>query len=162
MRNLPFYLTPVLIWFWTVFFFFFAAPARRALVANLAVVLPGSGLLANYVRAWRVMCNYAWTIAEGSHFKQHKSHFAYELEGAEFLDRLGAARGAIVLTAHMGSYDFGAALFAERFQREIRMVRMPSPINRPRNISISLSLKPALERSASITIRPAINSLSIC
>ena len=125
MRNLPFYLTPVLIWFWTVFFFFFAAPARRALVANLAVVLPGSGLLANYVRAWRVMCNYAWTIAEGSHFKQHKSHFAYELEGAEFLDRLGAARGAIVLTAHMGSYDFGAALFAERFQREIRMVRMP-------------------------------------
>ncbi len=127
MRNLPFYLTPVMVWFWTSFFFFLAAPARRALVANLAVVLPASRLLANYLRAWRVMCNFAWTIAEGSHFKQHKSHFAYELKGAEFLDRLGAAPGAIVLTAHMGSYDFGAALFAEKFKREIRMVRAPEP-----------------------------------
>ncbi len=125
MRNLPFFMTPVLIWFWTLFFFFFAGPARRALVANLAVVLPGSGLLTNYLRAWLTMRNFAWTIAEGSHFKQHKSHFASELEGAEFLDRLGAASGAIVLTAHMGSYDLGAALFAEKFQREIHMVRAP-------------------------------------
>jgi lauroyl/myristoyl acyltransferase len=38
---------------------------------------------------------------------------------------LGAARGAIVLTAHMGNYDLGAALFAEKFHREIRMVRAP-------------------------------------
>src|SRR5205814_8467944 len=32
-----------------------------------------------------------------------------------------------VLTAHMGNYDLGAALFAERFNRQIRMVRAPEP-----------------------------------
>ena len=45
------------------------------------------------------------------------------MEGEEFLNQLVAARGAILLTAHMGSYDLGAAVFAERVQREVRMVR---------------------------------------
>src|SRR5256885_6784299 len=56
-----------------------------------------------------------------------KARFRYELEGGRFLDRLGAAKGAIVLTAHMGNYDLGAALFAEKFHRQIRMVRAPEP-----------------------------------
>ena len=36
LRDVPFYLQPILIWVMTVFFFFFAAPARRAIVSNLA------------------------------------------------------------------------------------------------------------------------------
>lgn len=127
LGNVPFYFLPVLIWFWTGFFFFFAAPARRAVLSNLAAILPGSSRLTNYLRTWRTMYNFAWTIAEGSHFKQNKSHFHYEIEGTEALDQLAAAKSAIVLTAHMGNYDLGAALFAEKFQREIRMVRAPEP-----------------------------------
>ena len=56
-----------------------------------------------------------------------RAEFTYEIEGREHLEQLGAARGAIVLTAHMGSYDLGAALFAQKFNREIRMVRAPEP-----------------------------------
>jgi lauroyl/myristoyl acyltransferase len=125
--NVPFYFLPLLIWFWTTFFFFFAAPARRAVLSNLEVILPGSNRLINYLRAWRTIYNFAWTIAEGSHYKLNKSHFVYEIEGADALERLAAAKSAIVLTAHMGNYDLGAALFAEKFQREIRMVRAPEP-----------------------------------
>jgi len=88
--NMPFYTYPVLHCFMTLFFFFFAAPARRIVLAHLEVVLP-------------------------------------EIIGAEWLDQLGAAQGAIVLTAHMGNYDLGAALFAEKFNREIRLVRAPEP-----------------------------------
>ncbi len=127
LANVPFYFLPVLIWFWTGFFFFFAAPARHAILSNLEVILPGSSRLTNYFRAWVTMYNFAWTIAEGSHFKQNKSHFLYEIEGAKALDELAAAKSAIVLTAHMGNYDLGAALFAEKFRREIRMVRAPEP-----------------------------------
>lgn len=127
MANLPFYFLPFLLWFWTLFFFFFAAPARRALIANFSVIFPGSSRCANYLRAFRTMCNFAWTISDGSHYKQTKADFFYELEGTEFLERLGASRGAIVLTAHMGNYDLGAALFARKFNREIRMVRAPEP-----------------------------------
>ncbi len=127
VSNLPFYVLPFLIWFWTTFFFFFAAPARRAVLSNLAVILPGSSRARNWLRAWRTLYQFAWTITEGSIYKQYKSSFDYEIDGAEYLEQLAAAPGAIVLTAHMGNYDLGAALFAEKFQREIRMVRAPEP-----------------------------------
>jgi len=130
IANIPFYIIPFLIWFWTVFFFFFAAPARRALLANLSIVLPGSGLLANYLRVWWTMHNFAWTLTEGSQYKQKHSQFSYQIEGESTLRQLATGKGAIVLTAHMGNYDLGAALFAEKFGREIRMVRAPEPDER--------------------------------
>lgn len=125
--NLPFYLYPVLHFFMTVFFFFFAAPARRIVLAHLAIVLPGSSRAVNYLRVFRTFHNYAWTISEAAIHKLIKEEFAYEIIGADWLDQLGAAQGAIVLTAHMGNYDLGAALFAEKFNREIRLVRAPEP-----------------------------------
>jgi lauroyl/myristoyl acyltransferase len=96
-------------------------------MGNLAVVLPGSSRAANYFRTFRTLWNFAWTISEASNYKLAKTEYAYEIEGSDFLDRLAQARGAIVLTAHMGSYDLGAALFAQKFNREIRMVRAPEP-----------------------------------
>ena len=125
--NLPFYVYPVQLVFFTLFFFFFAAPARRAIVANLAVVLPGSSHAMNYLRAYRTLYNFAWTISEAAIHKLIKEEFSYKIIGAEWLEQLGAAPGAIILTAHMGSYDLGAALFAEKFRREIRIVRAPEP-----------------------------------
>jgi lauroyl/myristoyl acyltransferase len=127
LLNVPFYLQPILLWIWTCFFFFFAAPARRAIVSNLAVVVPGSSALGNELRAFRTLLNFAWTITEAAHYKLNRTEFVYEIVGSEFLEQLAAAGGAIVLTAHMGSYDLGAALFAQKFSREIRMVRAPEP-----------------------------------
>jgi lauroyl/myristoyl acyltransferase len=137
--NLPFHFYPVPLIFCTIFFFFFAAPARRAIVANLAVVLPGSSRAINYLRAFRTLYNFAWTIAEAAIARLLKEEFSYEIIGAEWLNELGAAPGAIVLTAHMGSYDLGAALFAEKFHREIRVVRAPEPDERTaQHLSASL------------------------
>jgi lauroyl/myristoyl acyltransferase len=125
--NLPFYFYPVNLVFFTLFFFFFAAPARRTVVANLGVILPGSSRAMNHLRAFRTFYNFACTISEAAIHKINKEEFSYEIIGSEWLEQLGAAPGAIVLTAHMGSYDLGAALFAEKFHREIRMVRAPEP-----------------------------------
>lgn len=125
--NLPFYLYPILEFFWTLFFFFFAAPARRVILANLAIILPGSSRVMNYLRVFRIFYGYACTISEAAIYKLIKEEFTYEIIGAHWLDQLGTGPGAIVLTAHMGSYDLGAALFAEKFNREIRMVRAPEP-----------------------------------
>ena len=127
LLNVPFYLQPILLTLSTVFFFFFAAPARRAIVRNLSVVLPGSSTIANHWRAFRTLMNFAWTITEAAHYKLTKADFAYTISGGENLEQLGRAKGAIVLTAHMGSYDLGAALFAQKFGREIQMVRAPEP-----------------------------------
>jgi lauroyl/myristoyl acyltransferase len=127
LLNVPFYLQPILLTLWTVFFFFFAAPARRAIMSNLAVVLPGSSRAVNNFRTFRTLWNFAWTISEASNYKLTKTEYAYEIDGSAYLDELAQRRGAIVLTAHMGSYDLGAALFAQKFSREIRMVRAPEP-----------------------------------
>ena len=125
VSNLPHYLHFVLLCFWTLFFFFFAAPARRALLANFAVVFPRSSRLVNYARVFRTLYNFAWTITDAATYRLLRAEFSYEIRGNAILDELAAAPGAIVLTAHMGNYDLGAALFAQKFARPIRMVRAP-------------------------------------
>jgi lauroyl/myristoyl acyltransferase len=125
--NIPFYLYPIFHFFMTFFFLFFAGPARRLVLGHLAIILPGSSRAMNYLRVFRTFYNYSWTISEAAIHKLNKEEFAYEIIGADWLDQLGAAQGAIVLTAHMGNYDLGAALFAQKFNREIRLVRAPEP-----------------------------------
>ena len=125
MENVPFYFHPFLVFFWTLFFFVFAGASRKAVVSNLSVILPNSSRAMNYFRALRVFRNFAWTLAEGTVYKLTKAPFSSELNGADVFDTLLAAKGGIILTAHMGSYDLGAALFAEQFHRGMRMVRAP-------------------------------------
>ncbi len=151
--NLPFFFYPVPLVFFTFFFFFFAAPARRSIVANLAVVLPGSSRVMNYLRAFRTLYNFAWTISEAAIHRIIQEEFSYEIIGAEWLEELGTAPGAIVLTAHMGSYDLGAALFAEKFQREIRMVRAPEPDRQSAE-----HLSAALEKAGEGGVKVAYNT----
>jgi len=127
VANVPFYLQPILIFFWTIFFFFFAAPARRSVLRNLAVVLPGSSRLTNHLRAFRTLMHFAQTISDGANYRVNQAEFDYEIEGADLLEQLARADGAILLTAHMGNYDLGAALFAQKFHRAISMVRAPEP-----------------------------------
>jgi lauroyl/myristoyl acyltransferase len=147
--NLPLYVYPVQLVFFTFFFFFFAAPARRAIVANLAVVLPGSSRAMNYLRAFRTLSNFAWTITDAAIHKIIREEFSYKIMGSEWLEQLGAAPGAIILTAHMGSYDLGAALFAEKFQREIRIVRAPEP-DRETGQHLTASLEKAGEGAVKV------------
>ncbi len=156
LTNVPFYLRPVMIFFWTIFFFFLAAPARRAILSNLRVVLPGSNPLLNLGRAWLTLYNFAWTISDAADHKLSKTEFAYELEGAEFLEELATAQGAILLTAHMGNYDLGAALFAERFQREIRMVRAPEA-----DAQTAKHLDDSLARASAGAVKVAYNTASM-
>ncbi|MEY2544462.1 MAG: phosphatidylinositol dimannoside acyltransferase [Verrucomicrobiota bacterium] len=81
----------------------------------------------NYLRVLRVFANFGWSLTDTTTYRMSKGRFRYELERARYLDQLAAAKGGIVLTAHMGNYDLGAALFAEKFHRQIRMVRAPEP-----------------------------------
>jgi lauroyl/myristoyl acyltransferase len=151
--NLPFFFYPLPLTFFTIFFFFFAAPARRAIVANLAVVLPGSSRAMNYLRAFRTLYNFAWTIAEAAIHRILRQEFSYEIAGAEWLEKLGAGPGAIVLTAHMGNYDLGAALFAEKVHRQIRVVRAPEP--HPESAE---HLSAALERAGESRVKVDYNT----
>jgi lauroyl/myristoyl acyltransferase len=127
VRKVPDWLHPALVRLGSFVFFFLAGPARETLLGNLRIILPGSSRLANYFRVFRIFSNFGWTLADAAVYRLRNPRFDYELAGENYLHELGAASGAIVLTAHMGNYDLGAALFAEKFHRQLRMVRAPEP-----------------------------------
>jgi predicted LPLAT superfamily acyltransferase len=123
--NVPYWVEAVILGFWTLLFLLWG-PGRRGIMANLREILPGSWALANFFRVYRVMWNFAWTIDDNVRFKELRVVPDWEFVGREHFDRLvNEPGGAIILTAHMGSYDLGAHLFAQLSKRQIVMVRAP-------------------------------------
>jgi predicted LPLAT superfamily acyltransferase len=123
--NTPLWAEPFVMATWS-FLFLLWGSGRRGVMANLRHVLPGSNAFANFFRTYRVFWNFAWTIADNMRFKEQRIVPDWEFEGREYFAQLQSHRGgAIILTAHMGSYDLGAALFAEIADRPIVMVRAP-------------------------------------
>jgi lauroyl/myristoyl acyltransferase len=123
--NIPTWLEPLVIGWWSLFFLLWG-PGRRGVMRNLSAVLPGSTAFGNFFRTYRVFWNYAWSITDNARFRLLRTIPRWEFEGRANFEALQAHDGgAILLTAHMGSYDLGAALFAELTTRRIVMVRAP-------------------------------------
>lgn len=123
--NVPYWCEAVLLGFWTMLFMLWRS-GRRGIMANLSAILPGSWPIANFFRAYRVMWNFAWTIDDNVRFKELGVIPDWEFIGREHFDRmLNEPGGVIILTAHMGSYDLGAQLFAQMTTRPIVMIRAP-------------------------------------
>lgn len=137
------YIPPVvhrpLIWITAFLFFFIANQARISLLRNLRLAIPGSWRMVNYFRVVRVFGNFGWSLTDAVTYRIRRPRFRYELEGGRFLEKLSESQGAIVLTAHMGNYDLGTALFTERFHRTMKMVRAPEPDQRAaRHVDLAL------------------------
>lgn len=125
--NIPFYVEPIVMAWWSLFFLLWG-PGRHGVMTNLKAIFPRSSALGNLLRTYRVFWNFAWTITDNARFNESKTVPDWEFEGLDPLERLHAHQsGAIILTAHMGSYDLGAQLFSLRRGRSITMVRAPEP-----------------------------------
>lgn len=125
-RHCPWFLEPMYVFGFTVMFWVFLGRQRRAVMANLAVLLPGSSPFMNLFRVFRVFWNFAWTLVDQAHARHGSKCIRWEIMGDAHLAILEEeTKGAVLLTAHMGNYDVAAPLFAERIQRPIHMVRAP-------------------------------------
>lgn len=123
--NVPPWIEPVVIGTWS-FFFLLWGPGRRGVMENLKAIKPGSSSFANFFRCYRVFWNYAWTISDNVRFKELRTAPDWYFVGWEHFEAMeSCADGAILLTAHMGSYDLGAQLFSELSTRRVVMVRAP-------------------------------------
>lgn len=127
VKHVPAIFHRPLIWLSASCFLFVAGPGRKALLENLRLIRPRSWRILNYFRALRVFANFGWSLTDAATYRIVRPLFRYILEGERFLEQLASGQGAIVLTAHMGNYDLGAALFAKRFHRKMKVVRAPEP-----------------------------------
>jgi len=124
LRQAPWFLEPVLLAMWTTLWFLLIAPQRRAVAANLHVLLPGTSRPGNWLRAWRVFLNFAWTYTDATRCEAGGTGVDWVIEGVEnFADLAGRREGCLILTAHTGNYDMAAALFSGHFGRTVHAVR---------------------------------------
>jgi predicted LPLAT superfamily acyltransferase len=123
--NAPVWTEPVVHATWS-FLFLMAGPVRRGVMLNLRAIVPGSSAFTNFFRAWRIFWNFAWTITDAARYRHLRTLPDWEFAGLEHFQSMCAREGgAIILTAHMGSYDLGAEIFAETTDRKMIMVRAP-------------------------------------
>ena len=153
MLNAPLWTEPIVMAIWSTLFMFWGA-GRRGVMSNLTAILPGSTPVANLFRTWRVLWNFAWTIADNVRYKETRVTPDWDFVGIEHFEQLEShAGGAIILTAHMGSYDLGAHLFAEISKRHIVMVRAPETDPETRQFEEELH-----ERTAADTLQVDFNT----
>ncbi len=123
--NIPIWIEPLVIGWWSLFFLLWG-PGRRGVMRNLSAIKPRSFALTNFFRTYRVFWNYAWTITDNARLQETRVPPDWEFTGYEHFAALQErSEGAIMLTAHMGSYDLGAHMFGETSARKLLVVRAP-------------------------------------
>lgn len=123
--NTPIWIEPFVIGFWSLLFLLWG-PGRRGVMHNLRSIKPGSWGFINFFRTYRVFWNFAWSITDAGRFRETGTMPDWEFVGVEHLKTLTEHKGgAVILTAHMGSYDLGAHVFSTTSDRKIVMVRAP-------------------------------------
>jgi predicted LPLAT superfamily acyltransferase len=120
----PLCLEPIVIAFWSLFFLLWSS-GRRGVMRNLKAIKPGSWSIINFCRCYRVFWNFAWTITDNVRFKELRVIPDWEFTGWRHFEAMQSGGGAILLTAHMGSYDLGAHLFSETSEHPVIVVRAP-------------------------------------
>jgi len=95
-------------------------------MANLSVLCPETSACARLVLAWKLFYNFSWAHAEGLAALYADSPVGWEIRGIKTFEKIRQSPdGAILLIAHMGSYDVAASLFADKFNRPVNTVRVP-------------------------------------
>lgn len=122
-RNLHRHASWPFILLFTTFFFICLIRIRRAVGANLQTAMGPVGWWRRQGRAYKTLFNFAWCITERYERLAGADDFEFEVEGVEHWQAaVGDNRGAILLTAHVGNWEVGAALPAER-RRRVHLVR---------------------------------------
>jgi predicted LPLAT superfamily acyltransferase len=159
--NVPLWIEPVPIAFWTLFFLLWG-PGRRGVMRNLSAILPGSWPVTNFFRTYRVFWNFAWTITDNMRFRELRMNPDWEFVGREYFEQLQSQQGgAIILTAHMGNYHLGAHVFAETSGRSIVMVRAPENDAQTRAFEESHAARTAAELKIDFSTRSSDLALDL-
>ncbi len=105
-------------------FYFFLVNIRRAVRANLRVVLGRCGAWAERRRAARTLSDFACCYGDRYESLAYPRRFRVELEGEEhWRQARSGGRGVIFVTAHIGAWEMSSFLAASDAALQIHVVR---------------------------------------
>ncbi len=108
------------------FFFVFLFRIRRSIASNLEVVLGPCGFLERQRRIWRTMWSFAWNLSERYERLATDRSFHVDVERMDVWREIaGTGEGFVLVTAHLGNYEVGSMLPADREARMVHLVREP-------------------------------------
>jgi lauroyl/myristoyl acyltransferase len=126
LKVFPWFLEPVLMAVWTLFFFLVAGEQRRAVISNLKALFPMWSGFRAFFGAYRVFWNFAGTYVDAMRSETGTGEVDWVIEGLEYFEQLSSHEGGcLILTAHMGNYDMAAPLFSSKFGKTVYAVRAP-------------------------------------
>jgi lauroyl/myristoyl acyltransferase len=114
---------PVVLFFTTVFYLALGR-VRRAVDANLTLVLGPAGLLERQRRVFRTLHSFAWCLTERyEQFVPGKSFEFVKTDEHHYLELLARKSGVLVATAHVGCWELGSSIPAEYEGRVMNLIR---------------------------------------
>jgi KDO2-lipid IV(A) lauroyltransferase len=120
----PFLGVPAAIF--TTFFFVCLRQIRAAIASNLEAVLGPCGWWERQRRIYRTMWAFGWCLSERYERLTTDRSFRVEPEAIETWNEVARPdRGLVLVTAHLGNYEVGSMLPAQRERRRVHLVREP-------------------------------------
>jgi KDO2-lipid IV(A) lauroyltransferase len=126
IRTVPERLLGVVARVFAVFFYICLRRIRRAIAANLEAALGPCGFVERERRIFRTIWSFGWSMNERTERLTTTRPFRIQTEGlALWHETARPHQGLVLVTAHIGNYEVGSMLPAQREHRRVHLVREP-------------------------------------
>lgn len=121
---LPQWAVGIFVFLFTTFFFLVLRRIRKAIAANLAVVLGPCSWWQTQVRIYRTMWNFAWCLSEWYEQLSTDRRVSATVEGKELVGEMRQSMdGFIIVTAHVGHWEVWSIGLSSARRRHVHVVR---------------------------------------
>jgi lauroyl/myristoyl acyltransferase len=122
--STPRWIPPLFLPLFTIFFYLALRRIGKAIATNLVPVLGPCGWWERQRRLYRTFRAFAWSQTERYERLGTSRRFDWRIDGEDHWRRLmESPRGFMLLTAHIGNWEVGSMLPAERTGKQIHVVR---------------------------------------